>query len=243
MVYAAADNSITPSAGAKYRLRLRLSAGIGRFWVNQALIPYSEESSYARLLLVGLLNTLLVSLLGIIFATILGFIIGITRLSSNWLAARLAGAYVEIVRNIPLLLQIFFWYFAFLAGFPPPRRAESFMDAVYLHNRGVVFPAPHFEEGGAALLIALLMGALFAFIAMRAAKRKRERTGQATPTLSISLAGFFLPIVAVLLFVGNPISWDVPELTGFNFEGGLVISRELAALFFSAEHLYRRLYC
>ena len=200
------------------------------FAVNQALIPYSEESSYGRLLIVGLLNTLLVSALGIALASVLGFVIGIARLSSNWIVARLAAAYVEIVRNIPLLLQIFFWYFAFLGALPSPRSAAGWMESVYAHNRGIVLPKPVWEEGSALTLQLLLLALILCPLLLRFARWRRETTGSRPAWIQSALIALLLAPLAAFLLTGAPISLDYPELKGFNFEGGITISREFLAL-------------
>src|SRR5215470_12150842 len=130
---------------------LEQTAGFG---VNQSLIPYDESDTYARVFLVGLLNTLLVSALGIVLATVLGFLIGIARLSTNWLFARLAGGYVELIRNLPLLFQILFWYLAVLGTLPLPRQSYSLFGQIYLSNRGIFVPAPVPQEGAIYVLAA-----------------------------------------------------------------------------------------
>src|SRR6266508_2898288 len=137
------------AANAKANLQAqRIATGFGfldntaGFGINQSLIAYSETDTYGRLFVVGLLNTLLVAILGIMLATILGFAIGIARLSSNWLVARLAGIYVELIRNLPLLFQILFWYLAVLGTLPGPRQSISIFGEVYLNNRGVILPEP-----------------------------------------------------------------------------------------------------
>src|SRR5205823_4891205 len=128
---------------------LENTAGFG---VNQSLIAYSESDTYGRVFLVGLLNTLLVAGIGIAAATILGFVIGIARLSPNWLLARLAGGYVEIVRNLPLLFQILFWYLAVLGTLPGPRQSISLAGAIFLNNRGIIVPAPVADTGAGSVL-------------------------------------------------------------------------------------------
>jgi len=194
------------------------------------LIDYSEESSYGRVFLVGLLNTLLVSALGIFFATILGFVVGLGRLSSNWLVARLAGVYVEIVRNIPLLLQIFFWYFAMIVPLPLPRQSMAMGGAIFLNNRGLFFPVPIFEAGFSMVLLALFIAMVTVILVKRWAHRRREATGQHFPTFYFSMGTMvILPLIAVIL-TDFPVSWEFPELRGFNFEGGFVVIPELVAL-------------
>src|SRR5437016_7404759 len=142
---------------------LKIASGFGfldntaGFGVNQSLIAYNESDTYGRVFLVGLLNTLLVAAIGIVLATILGFVIGIARLSSNWLLARLAGGYVELVRNLPLLFQILFWYLAVLGTLPGPRQSLSLFGEVFINNRGIFVPRPLFGAGSEFVLAVLLL--------------------------------------------------------------------------------------
>ncbi len=206
---------------------LSSTAGFG---IIMHLVDYSEESSYGRAFLVGLLNTLLVSALGIFFATILGFVVGLSRLSSNWLLARLAGVYVEIVRNIPLLLQIFFWYFAMLVPLPSPRQSMAMGGTLFLNNRGLHFPAPILESGFSMVLLALFIAMVTVILVKRWARRRREATGQSFPIFYFSIGTLvILPVMTVIL-TGFSVSWQIPELQGFNFEGGFVVIPELMAL-------------
>src|SRR5277367_2048064 len=141
----------------------RITAGFGflkntaGFDVSQNLIPYSGSDSYTRVFLVGLLNTLLVSLIGVFFATLIGFLVALGRLSPNWLLSRISGGYVELLRNIPLLFQILFWYLAVLAALPGPRQSISLFDIVFLSNRGLVVPTPIPHAGLGAVAVALLI--------------------------------------------------------------------------------------
>jgi general L-amino acid transport system permease protein len=213
-----------------------LTAGFGfldntaGFGVNQSLIPYNESDSYARVFLVGLLNTLLVAGLGIVFATVLGFVVGIARLSPNWLVARLAGGYVELIRNLPLLFQILFWYLAVLGTLPGPRQSISLFGEVFLNNRGIILPAPVVGEGAGFVAAALVLGVL-ATIALRFwARRRQDRTGRQFPLLWAGLALVVgLPLV-VLVATGFPIGFARPELRGFNFVGGVRLIPEFVAL-------------
>lgn len=206
---------------------LSTEAGFG---IGLHLIEYDETYSYGRTFLVGLINTALVSALGIVLATFLGFIIGIARLSSNWLVSRLAAVYIEIFRNIPLLLQIFFWYFAVLQTLPSPRQSLSLGEAIFLNVRGLYLPAPVFNEGSGIIVWAFL-GAIVASIVIAIwAKNRQKLTGQQTPVGRIAL-GLIVGIPVVLYFLtGMPISAEFPELKGFNFRGGISILPELAAL-------------
>ncbi|MFN2168848.1 MAG: amino acid ABC transporter permease [Anaerolineae bacterium] len=200
------------------------------FGIIQTLIPYSETSSFGRTFVVGLLNTLLVSLLGILLATVLGFAIGVARLSGNWLVARLAAAYIEVFRNIPLLLQIFFWYFAVLRALPLPRDSLSLEDLVFLNLRGLYLPRPIAEPGFGLVIAGLAVGLVAASLLARWAHRRHALTGQPFALVPAAmLLALGLP-AAVFLLVGSPLSWELPELRGFNFRGGITVIPELAAL-------------
>lgn len=200
------------------------------FGIAQSLLPYSEESSYGRVFWVGLLNTLLVSGLGIVIATVLGFIIGIARLSSNWLISKLAAVYIEIFRNIPLLLQIFFWYFAVLRAMPSPRQSVRVGESVFLNIRGLYLPKPVVEPSFWAVPVALLIAIAAAVLLVRWAGRRQELTGQPFPTVSAGLALILGMPLLVFAALGFPLSWEYPQLQGFNFQGGWSMIPELAAL-------------
>ncbi len=200
------------------------------FGIVQSLIPYSESSSYGRVFWVALLNTLLVSVLGVIFATLLGFIVGVARLSKNWLVSRLALVYIETFRNIPLLLQIFFWYFAVLRAMPAPRQSFSLGEAVFLNIRGLYLPAPEFQPGFGGVLAALGISVVLVIFLSRWARQRQMATGQQFPTLRAALALLLgLPLL-IFWLTGSPLTWQYPELQGFNFRGGWVIIPEMASL-------------
>ncbi|MBB3140431.1 amino acid ABC transporter permease [Halomonas organivorans] len=200
------------------------------FSIPQSLIAYSGDSTYGRTFVVGLLNTLLVSGLGIVAATVIGFAVGISRLSSNWLLARLAAAYVEIFRNIPLLVQILFWYFAVLQALPSPRQSLSLFEALFLNVRGLVMPAPVAQPGFDATLWALALAVAVVVGLTLYARHLQARTGRALPVYRLgALILIGLPL-AVFLATGRPLAWDVPALAGFNFKGGVTIIPELMAL-------------
>ena len=199
------------------------------FDIQMALVPYGEESTYGRAFVVALINTLLVAALGIVLATIIGFAIGIARLSSNWLVARLAGVYIEILRNIPLLLQLFFWYFAVLRTLPSPRLSLEF-GVFFLNLRGFYFPRPIVSEGFVWVPLAFVAAVVAVVFGARWAKRRHERTGQPFPTVSVAIAILIGLPAAVGLLAGVSVSWEHPTLQGFNFRGGLVLIPELVAL-------------
>jgi general L-amino acid transport system permease protein len=200
------------------------------FDVSQSLIAYDNSSTYGRAFLVGLLNTLLVAGLGIAFATALGFIIGIARLSTNWLVARLATVYVEIIRNVPLLLQLFFWYFAVLKALPVPRQSLALPFGGFLNVRGLYLPAPVPGSGFDWVWLALAIGLAGSLAVYLAARRRQRLTGRQFPVLWTTLALITLLPLGAFLLVGRPLSFDYPELKGFNFRGGMVLQPEFVGL-------------
>ena len=203
------------------------------FDIIQRPIEYSRESTYLLAVIVGILNTLIVAALGIIFATILGFVIGIMRLSSNWLIAKLAAGYVEIVRNIPLLLQILFWYTAVLKPLPGPKESVSFFGFAFLSNRGLIVPKPIWSDGAGFVGIAFIIGCIGAIAISRWARQRQERTGEQFPSFWAGLGAIIgLPLIAFLA-AGAPVTFEYPVFKGFNFVGGTTILPELIALLLS----------
>ena len=233
LVYGATSNAVENLRRAK------IASGFG-FWdttagfdISQTLIEYSAQAStYGRAFWVGLLNTLLVAGLGIILATILGFIIGISRLSKNWLVAKAAGAYVETIRNIPLLLQLLFWYNAVLKALPSIRESVVIPGGGFLNNRGLFLPQPIAEAGFGAVVVALLGGIIVSIVYYVWARRRQERTGQQAPVFMVTLALVAGLPVLVLLLAGFPLSFEYPKAGRFNIIGGIEILPEFAALLF-----------
>jgi general L-amino acid transport system permease protein len=199
------------------------------FDMSQSLIEYSSSSSYGRAIYSGLLNTLLVAMLGIALATVIGFMAGIARLSKNWLIATIATFYVEIVRNIPLLLQILIWYGVVLKPLPGAKEALN-LGSFYLSNRGLVMPAPVFGELAWVGFVGLVAGIIGAIFLRRWARARQMATGQPFPYIwgGIGLVTA-LPLL-FLLIVGWPVSWDIPTLGAFNFSGGITVNPEFMAL-------------
>lgn len=214
----------------------RIASGFGflsntsGFAVSQALIPYSETDTYARVFLVGLLNTLLVSVVGIVIATVIGVLVALGRLSPNWLVARISGGYVELIRNLPLLFQILFWYLAVLATLPSPRQSISLFGAVFLSNRGLIVPDLVPQPSFGVFAVAIVIG-IVASLAMRAyARRQLFAAGEKLTIWPFVLAMLIgLPALAILVF-GKPFTLDMPQLKGFNFAGGAKVLPEFAAL-------------
>src|SRR3978361_1365172 len=214
----------------------RITSGFGflantaGFDVSQALIPYSGSDTYTRVFFVGLLNTLLVAVIGIFFATIIGFLVGLGRLSPNWLLSRVGGAYVELIRNLPLLFQILFWYLALLATLPNPRQSISLFGSFFLSNRGFVIPKPVGHDGLTAFVIAILVAIAASLLLRSYARRLLFQSGRLLtiwPYVLVLLIG--LPLIAALV-AGKPVTFEMPELKGFNFSGGSRVIPEFVAL-------------
>jgi general L-amino acid transport system permease protein len=200
------------------------------FGIGESLIAYSPADTYARAFLVGLVNTLYVSAIGIVLATILGTVIGLARLSSNWLVAKLAQIYVETFRNIPLPLQLLFWWALLRGGAPSPREAWQPLPGIFISNRGIVFPVPFAEAAYFWMAMAFAAGLAIAFFVRRWARKRQERTGQQFPTGWVGI-GLALGLPAVVFIAGGmPLRLDVPALRGFNFAGGTAVSPEFGAL-------------
>jgi general L-amino acid transport system permease protein len=200
------------------------------FEIGESMIEYSAADSYAAALLVGTLNTLKVAFIGIVFTTILGTIIGIARLSSNWLVARMAAVYIEVMQNIPVLLQLFFWYAIFYESFPSPRQALNPFPGVFLCNRGLIFAVPEAHAAHAAIGWAFLLALAAGWAINQWGRKRQARTGQAFPAVRLTMAlSVLLPLLAWFAY-GAPTAMDVPELRGFNFNGGVTVSPEFSAL-------------
>jgi general L-amino acid transport system permease protein len=216
--------------------RRGLSTGFGfldkpaGFDIGITLIPYSMASSYGRAYLVGLINTLVVAVCGVVIATLWGFLLGVLRLSSNWLMSRLAGIYVDVVRNVPLLLQLLFWYFGVFTALPSLRQSLSIGGVLFLNQRGLYGPAPILLPGWQVIPVALAVGIVATILLARWARRRQAETGRPFPMIRTGLALVIgLPVLAALA-AGLPVAFDYPELKGFNFSGGEVILPEFLAL-------------
>ncbi len=206
---------------------LSLKAGFG---ILQSLIAYDESYSFGRTFFVGLLNTLLVSALGIIVATVIGFVVGVARLSNNWLISKLAAVYIETFRNVPLLLQIFFWYFAVLRTLPSPRESWSAGESAFLNIRGLYLPQPVPEPGFSAVTWTFFLGVAVTIAIGIWARKRQNETGKQFNLLGLGFAFIAVFPLTVFFIAGSPLSWDIPKLQGFNFKGGMTIVPELTAL-------------
>ena len=193
-------------------------------------IDFKSSDTHLDVYFVGVLNTLLVSVCGCIAATFLGFLVGIIRLSSNWLLVRVAYIYVEFTRNVPLLLQIILWY-SILIQLPRVKQSLEFLDVFFISNRGIYSPRPVFETGFSYVFIAIILAFISSFFIRRWAKKRQDDTGKQFPVLS-SAFGLIIIVPLILFFIiGSPLSFDYPALKGFNFKGGMVVRPEFIAMF------------
>ncbi|MCG7394067.1 amino acid ABC transporter permease [Microvirga sp. ACRRW] len=235
LFYVAATNAIENLQRAKIASGFGFLNNTAGFDISQSLIQFSAAgSTYGDAFIVGLLNTLIVSAIGIFFTTILGFLIGIARLSKNWMVAKVAMVYVETLRNIPLLVQLLFWYIAVLGPLPQPRNSLEMGAGFFLNSRGFFMPRPIYAADVWAIPAALLIGLIGTFIYRRWAKARQVKTGQQSPVGLVTLGLVLgLPILTwiVLAVVGaNPISFELPKKGTFNLTGGMQILPEFVAL-------------
>lgn len=199
------------------------------FDIGESLIPFDSSQSYGRIFVAGILNTLHVAVVGIVVATILGVTMGIARVSRNWLISKLASAYVEVCRNVPVVLHVIFWA-SIIRNLPPPRQAFAPFTGIFITNRGVIFPTPVENAIYPWVGVAAIVGIIGAIVLTRWARNKREQTGRYIPTFWPGLGIILgLPLL-VWLFAGAPLVWDIPALKGFNFRGGSSLTPEFVAL-------------
>ena len=193
-------------------------------------IDFKSTDTHLDVYFVGVLNTLLVSFCGCIAATILGFLVGIIRLSTNWLLVRVAYIYVEFTRNVPLLLQIILWY-SILIQLPRVKQSLEFLDVFFISNRGIYSPRPVFENGFSYVFIAFVLALISSFILRKWAKKRQDITGKQFPVITSAFSMIvFIPLL-LFFILGSPLSFDYPALKGFNFKGGMVIRPEFIAMF------------
>ncbi|WP_319526545.1 amino acid ABC transporter permease [uncultured Desulfosarcina sp.] len=202
------------------------------FEIGESLISYSAADNYARALIVGVLNTLKVSFIGIVLTVLLGTLVGIARLSSNWLVSRLAGIYIEVLQDIPVLLQLFFWYAFFYEMLPSPRQALNPFNGLFFCNRGMIFAVPADHPAWGWMGWAFIVACIAVYLMRRWAIQRLYKTGKPFPIFWCSLGLLLgLPLI-VWLLGGAPVAMDIPQLRGFNFQGGMSVSPEFAALLF-----------
>lgn len=213
-----------------------IASGFDFFWeragfdIAQTLVPYTNDSTYFRAFIVGLTNTLLVAIIGIALATVIGFIVGIARLSKNFVIRQLATVYVEVLRNVPLLLQLLFWYKAVLSVLPSPRQSLEPVSGIFLNNRGLILPDVVAGPGSDFIVLALIAGIGLTIGMVRWARKRQAATGRQFPSAAAGLGLIVgLPLIAYVLS-GFPLSLEFAELKGFNFAGGTVVHPEFLAL-------------
>ena len=199
-------------------------------------IEYSSRSTHLRAAVVGILNTLLVAACGIVLATVMGFIMGILRLSTNWLVNRIVYCFLEFTRNVPVLLHILFIHGLVVIHLPVPKKAVNFADTFFLTNRGFFIPQPVWEPGAWIVLAAFVISIAFVYFFRRWAKKFQDETGRVYPVFWISTGVIVVMTVAAFLSTGMPLSWGIPELKGFNFRGGLAIKPEFIALWLALSY-------
>ena len=193
-------------------------------------LEFKSTDTHLKVYFVGVLNTLLVSITGCIAATILGFLVGIIRLSSNWLLSRISYIYVEFTRNVPLLLQIILWY-SILIQLPRVKQSLQILDVFYISNRGLYSPRPIFESGFTYIFIAIILALISSFLIRRWAKKRQDTSGEQFPVFYTSFGLIFIIPLILFFILGSPMSFEYPEMKGFNFKGGLVIRPEFIAMF------------
>ncbi len=203
------------------------------FGILQSLIAYDESDSHGKVFIVGLLNTILVSVIGIIFASIIGLLVGIGRLSKNFMISKLSMIYVETFRNIPILLQILFWYNVVLAALPSPKQSISFFDSIFFNNRGLYIPRPILESGFTAVIIAFILAIVAVVFLSKWANKRHDETGEEFPTFWVSLVILISAPLLIFFVSGTPATLEFAELKGFNFRGGWTLIPELLALAFA----------
>jgi len=233
MAYIAIDNMFINIEARSIHTGFSFLNNRAGFDINEFLIDYTPESTNLRVFYVGLLNTIVIAIVGIFFATIIGLLIGIARLSNNYLISKLAGGYIELFRNIPILLQILFWYNLSLIIFPHPRKSFEFFDAIFINKRGFYVPKPIAEDGFLFVVVALIIAIIGVIAMIKHFKKKHEKTGIYTSTFLYStLLIIGLPTITYFI-MGSPLHLDYPALKGFNFKGGMVFSPEFTALAFA----------
>jgi general L-amino acid transport system permease protein len=207
--------------------------GTAGFGIDQSPIAYTEENTHGRVFIVGLLNTLIIAFVGILCATIVGLLIGILRLSNNWLIARLAKAYIDFFRNIPLLLQILFWYNVVLRSMPSPKQSFNFFDIFFINNRGLYFPLPEYNATFFTMLASVIAAFIASIVLNTWANRRKLATGKDFMVFPFAIGMLILFPILAYFIGGSHLNFSYPELMGFNFKGGKTLSPEFLALTFA----------
>ena len=231
------DNTVQNLAALGRDFSFRFLWTTAGYDINQQLIPFTSQQTHGRAAIVGILNTLLVAFIGCILATVIGVLVGVLRLSSNWVVALIMTVYVEVMRNTPLLIWILILFAVMTEATPQPRDFREgggasmiLWDSVAISNRGVFIPKPLWGEGSGLVISVFLLSIIAIFALRRLARKRQEQTGAQLPVFSLSLALFFLPALLTFFVMGRPITLELPELGGFNFVGGIQVRNSLIAL-------------
>ncbi|MBF0203278.1 MAG: ABC transporter permease subunit [Desulfamplus sp.] len=200
------------------------------FEIGESVLSFSSSDTYLKALAMGALNTIKVSLIGIVLTVLLGIFVGIARLSTNWLVSRIAAVYIEVLQDIPVLLQLYFWYTIFNNVMPSPRQAVIPFNGMVLCNRGVYFGIPADHPAFLWMGYAFILTCIVIFFIRRWAKKRQEQTGQIFPVFTVSTALIVLFPLAAWFVMGAPTEMNMPTLKGFNFEGGYNVSPEFGSL-------------
>ena len=231
------DNTVQNLAALGKDFSFRFLWTTAGYDINQQLITFTSQQTHGRAAIVGILNTLLVAFIGCILATVIGVLVGVLRLSSNWVVARIMTVYVEVMRNTPLLIWILILFAVMTEATPQPRDFREgggasmiLWDSVAISNRGVFIPKPLWGEGSGLVISVFLLSIIAIFALRRLARKRQEQTGAQLPVFSLSLALFFLPALLTFFVMGRPITLELPELGGFNFVGGIQVRNSLIAL-------------
>lgn len=211
-------------------LSLYFLQDVAGFQLSFSLIPLTLESPIGRLIIVGAMNTLLAAFFAGIIATLLGLIVGVARLSKNWLISRIAATYIEIIRNIPLLLQLVFWYGGVLTALPKPKDSISLFDVIFLNIKGLFLPRPILQEGVGLFFVAIVAAIGLAIGIARGSRKRQMATGQQFPTIIVNAAIIILLPLFTYFLLHDPIGWEIPQKGAFNFKGGMTVQPEMTAL-------------
>ncbi len=231
------NNTVTNLAALGKDINFGFLWSTAGYDINQQIIPFSSQDTHARAAFVGILNTLVVAVLGCILATIIGVLVGVLRLSKNWLVSRLMGVYVEAMRNTPLLIWILIVFAVMTEATPQPREFREggsasmiLWDSVAISNRGVYIPRPVWGEGSGIVIGVFILSIIGIFVLRAYARRRQEATGDQLPVLWMSLGLFFVPTLLAFFIFGRPVTLELPELGGFNFAGGIQVRNSFIAL-------------
>ena len=229
-LFAIASNAVSNLAAIGKDISFNFLWQPASYDISQSLIEYSSRSTHFRAMLVGIINTLLVAVFGIVLATVIGFILGVCRLSKNWIVSKLAYVYIEYVRNVPVLLHILLLHGAIINSLPVPKNAIVVNEVAFLTNRGFFIPSPDFEPLFWIVVTLVVLGIIFSLWFKEYARKTQDQTGQHYPVFAICLGAIIGVPLLVYFLLGSPIDWEIPVFKGFNYRGGIAVRPEFIAL-------------